>query len=101
MLHISDTLQTASAVGLWVGGPDVAVVPSPEAPLAVLPPEKPGSAGELINSWLPLTYALNAIERRMGKADLYPFVPAPDVLEKLAYVFDVVKRADTRLVSAS
>ena len=100
VLHISDTLQTASAVGLWVGGPDAPVAHSPDAPLSVLPTGQVSSAEELINSWLPLTYALNAIERSMGKADLYPFVLAPDVITKLAFVFDVVKRADTHLLPA-
>lgn len=99
VLHITDTLQTASAVGLWVGGPDLPVTQSPDAPLAVLPPDRASTADELINSWLPLSYALNAIERSMGKADLYPFVLAPDVLNKLAFVFDVVKRSDARLAA--
>jgi len=32
----------------------------------------------------------------MGKADLYPFVLAPDVLNKLAFVFDVVTSAGAK-----
>ena len=38
-LHIRDTLQTASAYGLWVGGPDAPVRPDPAVPLAALPTE--------------------------------------------------------------
>ena len=41
---------------------------------------------ELIESWLPLTYALNALNRSMGHDDLYPFTLAPAVIEKLGYV---------------
>ena len=38
---------------------------------------------ELLDDWLPLTYALNALSRSMGRDDLYPFVlPAP-VVDKL------------------
>ena len=38
----------------------------------------------LLDDWLPLTYALNALNRSMGHDDLYPFVlPAP-VVDKLA-----------------
>ena len=31
----------------------------------------------IIDSWLPLTFAVNSINRSMGIADLYPFVLAP------------------------
>ena len=41
---------------------------------------------EIIHSWLPLTYALNAVNRSMGLPDLYPFTLGPRVVEKLAFV---------------
>ena len=44
------------------------------------------SVAELVDQWLPLTYALNAINRSMGNEDLYPFVLAPTVIDKLAFV---------------
>lgn len=68
-LHISDTCETAAAQGL-------------------LPP---GAAGRsfrelVVDVWVPLSIALNQINRSMGKEDLYPFViPAP-VLDKLEFV---------------
>ena len=34
---------------------------------------------------------LNAVNRSMGAADLYPFVLAPRVLEKLRFVHDLVE----------
>jgi hypothetical protein len=44
----------------------------------------------LLHDWLPLTYALNALSRSMGRDDLYPFVlPAP-VVDKLAFVHERV-----------
>ena len=47
----------------------------------------------LLEDWLPLTYALNALSRSMGRDDLYPFVlPAP-VVEKLAFVHERVTAA--------
>jgi len=65
-LHIRDTLQTAQAFGLNAGhGADMA---------------------SMIDAWLPLTYALNQINRSMGRDDLYPFVLAPAVMDKLALV---------------
>ena len=46
---------------------------------------------EILNQWLPLTYALNAVNRSMGRGDLYPFVLNPAVADKLAFVHEVVR----------
>ncbi|HEY5242229.1 MAG TPA: putative zinc-binding metallopeptidase [Polyangiaceae bacterium] len=91
-LHIRDTLETAAAFGLVIAGPDVAQddslssVPVPEVA------DRPFEA--IIADWLPLTYALNAINRSMGHEDLYPFTLAPTVIEKLAFVHDRVRVAE-------
>ena len=84
-LHIRDTLQTAGAFGMLVVGPlplalDPTYIASPRADV------DGGSLAELIGEWLPLTYALNAVNRSMGNQDLYPFVLAPAVIDKLSYV---------------
>ena len=36
--------------------------------------------------WLPLTYALNAVNRCMGLDDLYPFILGPKVIQKLSFI---------------
>ena len=41
--------------------------------------------------WLPLTYALNQVNRSMGRDDLYPFVLAPRVVDKLGFVHRLVQ----------
>lgn len=41
---------------------------------------------DLAEAWLPLTYAVNALNRSMGAEDLYPFVLSPAVAGKLAFV---------------
>jgi hypothetical protein len=87
-LHIRDTEQTAAAYGLVVEGPDAQA--PPEAPLEAVPSEQPATFDEIVETWLPLTYALNAVNRSMGAQDLYPFVLAPKVLEKLRFVHDLV-----------
>jgi hypothetical protein len=92
-LHIRDTLQTAAAFGILVAGPDLEVWPHPDAPLEAIPEEVPNSFDELIGTWLPLTYALNAVNRSMGKDDLYPFVLSPKVLEKLRMVHSLIDAA--------
>ena len=42
----------------------------------------------IIDSWLPLTFAVNSINRSMGIADLYPFVLAPAVIVKLSFIHE-------------
>jgi hypothetical protein len=80
-LHIWDTLQTAAAYGVRVDG--TAPAPGPDF-------------RALLGEWLPLTYALNAINRSMGRDDLYPFVLAEPVVDKLAFVHEVVAAAQRR-----
>jgi hypothetical protein len=45
----------------------------------------------IIDAWLPLTYAVNSINRSMGLPDLYPFVLAPSVIVKLTFVHDRIR----------
>jgi hypothetical protein len=90
-LHIRDTMQTAAAFGLIVTGPAQV-----EDPALASVPAQDGDADSieaLIEAWLPLTYALNAINRSMGREDLYPFTLAPAVIEKLGYVHDAIRAA--------
>jgi hypothetical protein len=88
-LHIRDTLQTAAEFGLQVNGPraikldrTLKATPQPEAGQRAFP--------ELLENWLPLTYALNAVNRSMGRGDLYPFTLASPVIEKLGFVHERV-----------
>ena len=48
---------------------------------------------EVVAEWLPLTYALNAVNRSMGRDDLYPFVLPSAVIDKLAFVHEVIRSA--------
>jgi len=89
-LHIRDALQTAAAHGLRVDGPAIAT--ADEAPLHATPVED-GDLLRLLDAWLPLTYALNAMSRSMGADDLYPFVIAPEVMRKLELVHRLVRAA--------
>ncbi len=40
----------------------------------------------IIEAWLPLTYAMNSMNRSMGFQDFYPFVLPPQVIAKLAFI---------------
>ncbi len=88
-LHIRDTLETAAEYGLSVAGP---VAVTFDRSLKATPQPEAGERGfgEVLDNWLPLTYALNAVNRSMGRDDLYPFTLAQPVIEKLEFVHERV-----------
>ena len=91
-LHILDTLQTARSFGLGAAGsPDGRHRPQPCGTQATRPDDST-SFGDVVDHWLELSYALNQINRSMGHDDLYPFVLAPRVIRKLAFVDHIVRR---------
>ena len=55
----------------------------------------------MLDDWLPLTYALNAVNRSMGHDDLYPFTLAAPVIDKLDFVHRRVLAADQRRRSSA
>jgi hypothetical protein len=83
-LHIRETLQTAAAYGVRVEGPSIPT--ADRAPLHSVPEEAQPDMRALLNAWLPMTYALNAISRSMGTLDLYPFVLTPSIETKLTFI---------------
>jgi hypothetical protein len=84
-LHIRDTLQTAAEYGVIVGGPRAV---ADRAGLSSTPQRDAGERDfdDILREWLPLTYALNAVNRSMGRDDLYPFTLAEPVIRKLTFV---------------
>ena len=79
-LHIRDTLDTSAAFGF--------------APAAATFERRvlgPSGFDAIIDMWLPLAWALNMINRSMGKEDLYPFVLPPAVLDKMRFIHTVVE----------
>ncbi len=55
----------------------------------------------LLADWLPLTYAMNALNRSMGRTDLYPFVLPEAVIEKLGFIHGLVEETPTQLTRAA
>ena len=45
----------------------------------------------LVEAWIPLTVALNSLNRSMGQPDLYPFALSPPAIEKLRFVHELVR----------
>jgi hypothetical protein len=87
-LHIIDTLEMARAFGISVH-PHVASDDSLSAEIEI-DPYGTAKMTDIIDAWLPLTFAMNSLNRAMGYADLYPFVLSPAVITKLSFVHDVV-----------
>ena len=77
VMHISDTVDTARAYGL-----------------STVDRSAFSSFRDLVTGvWVPMSTALNQINRSMGAGDLYPFVLAPTVLDKLDLVARVIRQA--------
>jgi hypothetical protein len=85
-LHIRDALQTAADHGVHVDGSMLSAEPTEVTHAS--------DFQAILHEWLPLTYALNAVNRSMGGADLYPFVLAPAAIAKLAWVHEIVRHHD-------
>ena len=87
-LHIVDTLEMASAFGITVQ-PRISRDETLKAVID-LDPYETAAMTDIIDAWLPLTFAMNSLNRAMGQPDLYPFVISPAVMTKLSFVHDVV-----------
>ncbi|WP_290690930.1 MULTISPECIES: zinc-binding metallopeptidase family protein [unclassified Haematobacter] len=88
-LHIIDTLEMARAFGITV---NAAVTGDPDAEVSVdVDPHRAWRFTPLIDAWLPLTFAVNSLNRAMGQPDLYPFVLSPKVIDKLCYIHGLVQ----------
>lgn len=89
-LHVVDTLETAEAFGVTV---DPTSISDPSLRTEIrFDPYRSENAQRLIDAWLPLTFALNSLNRSMGLPDLYPFLLPPKVIEKLGYIHALVHK---------
>jgi hypothetical protein len=87
--HIVDTLETARAFGVTTQ-PRVASAIGLESSVDFDPYY--ATVDQLIEAWLPLTFAFNSINRSMGFNDLYPFIISPTIIVKLGYVYRLIHR---------
>jgi hypothetical protein len=87
-LHMIDTLETAAACGITIepprrDEPTLKNVPNPAADTEV-------SFDHMLESWGPITYVLNNLNRGLGNDDAYPFVLSARSLEKLRMVHETI-----------
>jgi hypothetical protein len=48
-----------------------------------------------MDAWVPLTFAMNSLNRSMGQADPYPFTLSPSVIEKLQFIHEIIHANST------
>ena len=92
-LHMVDTLDTARAYGLVLrpeAGSSRAAARSGKLTARRLDLQE---FDDLLAGWVPLTLALNSLNRSMGLADLYPFVLSKTATDKMRFVHDLVLEA--------
>lgn len=88
-LHIVNSLEMARSLGLAVAPPlDRSGILTTRAGID---PYGDADMGRLVETWIPVAFALNALNRCMGQSDLYPFVLPPPVIAKLAFIRDLVR----------
>lgn len=87
-LHIVDTLETASEFGISMLPPNN--LHQGLAATINIDPYHHDNFDEIIAQYLPLTFAVNNLNRSMGQPDLYPFILVPKVREKLAFIHRIV-----------
>lgn len=83
-LHIVETIDTAEATGMEPRARGL-LLGSPW-PFGRADVYDEASAEVLMERWIPLTAALNELNRSMGHADFYPFVLTPAAMQKLGFV---------------
>ena len=85
-LHIVDALETAGSFGLRTKGYTDKTTHAVD-----FDPYIAGTVDDIVEAWVPVTVAMNAINRSMGQPDLYPFVLSAAVATKLDFVHDVIR----------
>jgi hypothetical protein len=87
-LHIVDTLEMARALGIGIA-PRVDREGELEAEVD-FDSYRSTDIQTVMDAWVPLTVAVNSLNRSMGVADLYPFVLSPGVVAKLGFIQSLV-----------
>lgn len=86
-LHMLDTLETAYYFG-------ISVDPKKSVEIGTNIDRDPYAIKDfdtVFTMWLPITFAVNSLNRSMGHADFYPFVVPPPVIEKMKFIHNLRK----------
>ncbi|MDB6131242.1 MAG: hypothetical protein JWM04_2349 [Verrucomicrobiales bacterium] len=88
-LHIVDTIETANSFGMSLRPRH----PSARTMTFEFNQVTPFHTDfeRIVKNWIPLTYALNSLNRGMGLHDLYPFVLSTPALDKLGFIHQIIR----------
>jgi hypothetical protein len=86
--HMVDGLETARAYGIYPGESPASTILGTE-----VDPYDAVSIDQIIAAWVPLTVAINSINRSLGQPDLYPFVLTDAIVAKIDFVFRLIAEA--------
>jgi len=88
-LHLVDTLETAYFFGMSL---DAELSPPAAVKMtANFDPYNQPDFEPILKATLPITFAVNSLNRGMGQPDLYPFVLPPAVIEKMRFVHRLIQ----------
>ncbi|WP_162417557.1 zinc-binding metallopeptidase family protein [Cyclobacterium roseum] len=90
-LHLVGTLETAFSFGLTIN-PKLENHPAGTSTLISEDPYLCADFSKLLHQWIPLSLALNSLNRSMGLPDSYPFVISPVIANKMALVHKLVRK---------
>jgi hypothetical protein len=94
-MHLQDGLETAASWGLTLAQAVPGGEPVDARPLT---PDDAAPRALVVRTWLPISQFINAMARSLGAHDSYPFVVPDPVIDKLAFIHQVIgsgARGDT------
>jgi hypothetical protein len=92
-MHMTDTLETAQAFELRLEGGPLGQVPADGRPGRKTADGRIAAQGDaLLNDWIRLAIAMNALNRSMGMEDAYPFVLTAPIRDKLQWIHRLIAR---------
>ena len=89
-LHMVDTLETARSFGMALRPAAAGATSGMTTTVRHIDFD---DFEDLIGAWLPLTIAVNSLNRSMGLPDAYPFVLCDEAILKLRFVHEVIEQA--------
>jgi hypothetical protein len=88
--HLVDILETAHSFRISLN-PNLYGMTSLKM-LADFDPYRQPNFETIISTCIPLTFAINSLNRSMGQPDLYPFILPPPVLGKLRFIHQLLQK---------
>ena len=90
-LHLMDTLETAFSFGIRIQPDMIQDTKQIQASIQQDPYDMT-DFDQIMKWWLPLTFAVNSLNRSMGHTDFYPFVISEVVINKLQFIHELCLR---------